>query len=539
MMHEALFRLLRLRWRGALRRMVQGVKTVRGAILFALGIGLVALFVLPSFIVSLRGVPTPLEQVEAIVPLAILGACLVSLMTSSGERAIYFSPGEVDFLFAGPFTRREVLAYKLLGTLFNVVFGSVFFCVFMLRFTSSWLAAYLGVFLALVFVQYVTIAAVLVQQLMAEHAYTRLRKVVVYGIGALAAIGIGESLVLRNTTRFGDAVLMLHDSAWLRYVLIPIEPFARAIAAPAIFPDLLLWGGVGLAINAALFVLIVRLDAEYRETAVRVSERIYARLQHARQSGMAPVNLSSARRRVPRLPWLGGAGPIAWRQLTNAMRNTRSLVMLFVLMGIAFGVPAASRSGDAPALWRTALTMVFWLTILSTMMIRFDFRSDIGQMDLLKSLPVRPLHMAMGQLVTPVLMCTALQACLIAAVAFMTGEARYVFYAIAFGPPVNLLLFGCENTLFLLAPLRAHAVSPGDFQVFGRQLLMIIAKLAVLGVAVFVAVGVATAVSAVLGRSALVTGAAVWITLTGLSLLALPCVAWAYRRFDVSLHMPA
>jgi hypothetical protein len=459
-------------------------------------------------------------------------------MTSAGERAIYFSPGEVDFLFAGPFTRREVLAYKLLGTLFNVLFGSIFFCVFMLRFTSSWVAAYVGVFLALVFVQYVTIAVALAQQLMAEHAYTRLRKVVVYGIGALAAIGIGESLVLRNTTRFGDAVMMLHETVWLKYVLLPIVPFARAIAAPAVFPELLMWGGVGLAINVALFTLIVRLDAEYRDAAVRVSERIYARLQHARQSGMAPVDLSSARRRFPRLPWFGGAGPIARRQLTNAMRNTRSLVMLFVLMGIAFGVPAASRSGDAAALWRTALTMVFWLTILSTMMIRFDFRSDIGQMDLLKSLPLRPMQMAIGQLVTPVIMCTALQTCLIAAAAYMTGEPRYILYAIAFGPPVNLLLFGCENTLFLLAPLRSHAVSPGDFQVFGRQVVMIMAKLAVLSVAVFVAIAVATAATLVLGRSQVVTGLTAWVTLVGLSLLALPCVAWAFRRFDVSLHSP-
>ena len=49
-------------------------------------------------------------------PLALFGFTLLFVFTSAGEAAIYFTPAEVDLLFAAPFTRRELLIYKLAKT---------------------------------------------------------------------------------------------------------------------------------------------------------------------------------------------------------------------------------------------------------------------------------------------------------------------------------------------------------------------------------------------------------------------------------------
>ena len=65
-------------------------------------------------------------------PLALFGFTLLFVFTSAGETAVYFTPAEVDLLFAAPFTRRELLIYKLAKTALALVFMSAFFSLMML-----------------------------------------------------------------------------------------------------------------------------------------------------------------------------------------------------------------------------------------------------------------------------------------------------------------------------------------------------------------------------------------------------------------------
>ena len=44
--------------------------------------------------------PNP-EYVRGVVPLILLGICLLTTMTSAGDKAVAFTPGEVDLLFPG------------------------------------------------------------------------------------------------------------------------------------------------------------------------------------------------------------------------------------------------------------------------------------------------------------------------------------------------------------------------------------------------------------------------------------------------------
>src|SRR5712692_10068425 len=54
-------------------------------------------------------------------PAILIGYCLLNVVLSGGERAVYFSPAEVTFLFTAPFTRRQLLGYKVaVSLLFNL-----------------------------------------------------------------------------------------------------------------------------------------------------------------------------------------------------------------------------------------------------------------------------------------------------------------------------------------------------------------------------------------------------------------------------------
>ena len=539
MIDPALLFLIRLRWRAMFRKTVRGAKSKRGIAMALLGLFLVVLWIAPAVVLAMRGEKGDTAQFRALVPLGLLGMCMLSLMTSAGERAIYFSPGEVEFLFPGPFGRREVLAYKLLGTAMNVMIGALFFSLMALRYTASWAAAYVGVVLSLVFVQYFTMAVMIIGESFSERAYSRGRKIAVYALGVALAAAAGRVMALRGEARTGDFVALLRESPWIAYLLVPFEPFARAMAAPTLYPDLAQWAAVCVAIDGALFALIVLLDAEYRETAVRVSQRLYTRLQRAQRSGMAQTSVTAGGRSVPHLPWLGGAGPIAWRQCTNAVRNGRSVALMMVLLGVAIGVPAMRAEAEHKSALALSIGMYAWLAILLSMMVRFDFRTDIEQMDWLKVLPIPATSLALGQLAVPVLLCTAMQTLLAALMAYFMKLPALVPIVFAAGLPTNLLLFGIENTLFLLMPTRTAAFSPGDFQVFGRQLLFMLVK-GLMGSMVWgAALAAGFVVSTLLGGNRIAGGAVAWCVLMAAAAATVPCVAWAFRRHDVSLDSPA
>src|SRR5208337_2939943 len=103
---------------GRLRYLVRNLRTVKGAVL-----GLVGLLVFGSWLSTLFFMPTnhagfPAETIRTNGPAFLLIYCLLNVVLSSGEKGIYFTPAEVNYLFPGPFTRRQILAYKILATVF-------------------------------------------------------------------------------------------------------------------------------------------------------------------------------------------------------------------------------------------------------------------------------------------------------------------------------------------------------------------------------------------------------------------------------------
>src|SRR4051812_37900697 len=118
-MDRALFKLMVLQARAAVRRAVRGVRTPRGAAFFAVGVLVFGLWLGPVLFSTLLhsrpeagALRTDPRKARQFMPALLLLFCVASLF-STGDKAISFSPGEVNFLFAGPFTRRQLLGYKL------------------------------------------------------------------------------------------------------------------------------------------------------------------------------------------------------------------------------------------------------------------------------------------------------------------------------------------------------------------------------------------------------------------------------------------
>ena len=146
-LHPALSRLLKLLLRARLRATMSGLRQPRKAVFFVLGIIMMGLWILPNITVGLsHGRSDPMIAREA-APLAFLAMWALSLLANFGEHAVFFSPSEVDFLFTAPFTRRQLLVYKLATACVGMLFTALLFSFVALRSVTHWAAGFVGIFL--------------------------------------------------------------------------------------------------------------------------------------------------------------------------------------------------------------------------------------------------------------------------------------------------------------------------------------------------------------------------------------------------------
>src|SRR5262249_30260159 len=145
---------------------------------------------------------------------------------------------------------------------------------------------------------------------------------------------------------------------------------------------------------------------------------------------------------------------------------------------------AVGEKGDGAQFGTVLGIAVLGMTVFLTPLLPFDFRGDVDRMAVLKTLPIRPWRLAIGQMLTPVVLATLVQwgllsilgllelwrrwnAADVSVQAFLDPDVVILLACFAFAFPFNFLLFGVENLLFLLFPTRVMATAPGDFQAMG------------------------------------------------------------------------
>lgn len=540
-MNPALFTLMWLQFAGFFRRMTLGVRSPRRAVFMAIGLAMIALWLGSVSLGLLAGhqhagrIAAP-HHFRAVAPLALLGLCVLMIVSSSGDKAVAFTPGEVDILFPGPFSRRELLGFKLLKSALVALITALIMSLPLTVYAQSWPACYVGVYLTLLFIQLFSTAGLLLAQALTRRLYSVFQRAVLV-LAAGVALFVGRNLVV---SRGGmHALYEFANSDLGRNLLAPFDPFGRAITA-ADPSELARSAGEAALIDAGLLVIVVLLDQYYLEAATAASERRSAQLQRIRSGSLLSSHLKGkATWRLPPPPWLGGAGPIAWRQATSAARSARGLLMVLLILAIAIG-PLVGSSLQNVDLAQGLIGIVAGMTVMLSGLLKFDFRGDLDHMQELKSLPLKPAAMAIGQIIVPTLILTAAHVLLLGSIMAATPAHRDLL-AIAAGLalPFNALLMSTENTIFLLFPTRPAAVSPGDFQMIGRQAAQLAMKAFTVLLGVTLAFGLALPLFVLLGGAPIVLTLVAGALLLAETAAMIPLMDWAFRRFDPSVDTPA
>ena len=266
--------------------------------------------------------------------------------------------------------------------------------------------------------------------------------------------------------------------------------------------------------------------------------------------------------RAKRAPFrLAPAGfqPIAlvWKNLISAGQALTSrmwIALAAVALGTSFGLrQSASGSGVLPAIGIFLGVLLAWTLLIGPQVLRQDFRQDLPLAEQLKCIPMRGWQIALGELLTPAVILTAIQWFLVVVILvfFSQGEATIapsLLWGIAVGavivlPLLDLLLLLIPNAAVLLFPAWFQTGRAQGIEATGQRLIFMIGQLlaftvallpaaAVFGVIFFLmkfALGPAIAVPVASVATALVLAAEV-----GAGVLLLGRL---FERFDLSAEI--
>ncbi|MDC0116049.1 hypothetical protein OAH97_01060 [Octadecabacter sp.] len=538
-MNRALGQLLVLRLRGGLRQRLRQLASLRG-LFFSFAFGGIIWFLIASNSsadTNFFGSPTLdpqafSEQIITFMPLSLLALSLLTVLMATGP-TFHFSPNEINFLFTGPFRRRDLILYKFGAYIAGVTLSSLFITLFAKGQTGSALSVFIATLLTLVFVQLNSAVIGMAGNALDGSRFARLRWP---AVALLCAIVAATVLYAWATPNLGIIdLLSAFRHSWIgTVILIPYIVFAKLFVSPSV-SDLALWALVAVIINAALLRAVIALDARTTDRSLAENARLSNRWERIKQGGSFWATQRTEVRSMRRAPIVGGLGPIAARQVLNALRNSLKLFIVFV--GLAACIAPISLALGAPVTQAQTLMIiyVFFAFIIPRSLV-CDFRGDLSRMEIYKTLPISPWRICAGQLVVQVLLAYVIALTIIAsALVFEDSVTTQVALALAaFALPLTLLIYAVENTVYLLFPIRLVAMGRADFEFLGRSMIEFIAKTIFVLSAIAASGTIGQITFKIMGTTLFVFGLVSWLTLTFIGLLTLVALQYAFRRFAVA-----
>jgi hypothetical protein len=469
------------------------------------------------------------------------------------EEALEWTAAERELLGAGPFRRSELIFYRLTHILNATLVKAVCFTLLMLPDLHRPLAGLVGIFLGLIFLDLLRINLEITTHGLAQATYRRFR----LAIAAISASTVASSLVIAycipphwhaRSTHLTWAILkhvlrsasMLLDTIPGRIALAPFKLYSSVIVTEELSASWLFECSICCLLIPTMTWLAVYLDGWFdRRIAQRERDEYPPRPSAGRVS--AALGNRAARQRIA---WLLGAGPLAWRQLIGADKQRSQLAVALALPGLLAMLPVFVCSDGRQAALQVSAALTFYSFLLLPTALKFDFRRDIQRMVILKTLPIRPVALVVGQIGAPSILAFVFQVTVLVLTMLMRPFPIWILLAtLLLLAPLNALIFALDNLLYLLYPYR---LNQEGIEIFLRTTLTFTAKGLIFTAGLlltffwsFVAHEIARHLPSLAHDPALVFVMGGWVMLCGAVLASVQLLARIYTRFDPSQDTPA
>ncbi len=556
---SALWLLIRLKTLGAFRSFWRAFKTPQGAVRGVFILCFVAVLLLPLFgfrIFNSRTFPPEFFSrctyfIDNIFPLILVIMLLMSLAKPNSGQSLSFQPSEIDYLFTAPFTRRELLLYKLTGVVTSTLVFSLFLTCGVAPlylfveggFVSGLIRCYLAIALAGLLAQFTFIWSGLIRKSVAVRLITPLRRWTAIG---LAALGIVSIISVGDRVNFDvladpENTLLPAFDAFIKtpsyqVAITPMRMFSNLILSKSIV-EAFAWASLCLVANGTMVVLILKTDEDFLERELHNSRmRAEASKKASTLEGAFVRNKSS--KSLPMLPFMGGVGPITWRQLQTFFRMKQHLITQSIVYFAIIATMFLLYPGEDVAQFRfsVVITMLVTLTVTASIAMPMGFHTDSKNLEIFKSLPFSRNRIAFGQILGPVLAVTTLQYATIAIFMFSALELLgYWLAAALFAPLVCAVLLSVINTLALFYPKQPDDGIVQQMENIGHVLVFVV-LLMLVGFVILGSLGAVGGLTFYLSRNIVMTLAACWFVMLLSSIVGIWMTGWAFERFDVSKH---
>jgi ABC-2 type transport system permease protein len=473
---------------------------------------------------SARGGP-PIPFSPDMLPLIETGAALVLVILvflpwvwpGRGSSGLRFTEAEIQFLFPAPFSHRTLVHFRLIKMQIGIFFGVVLsFVIFgrgrFLDHPFFFLGALWGVYS---FLGLYSLGTYLVQTSLAEHGLSGFKRQI-WTLGALAAVAVSVVVWVRRylPPLPQGADVGLHEiSAWVvqltesgpaYFLTYPFKALVRpAFAAdPAAFA---LRFVPAVVIVALVYVWVIYTDVSFEEASLERARKMAARIEAARSGNWRGARGGAPKVRRP-LFQLAASGfghtPIFWKNLISVGRlGSMRVLPALIAIGVAVAAATAKHRGEGQVLLMIigTITAAFaaFLTVLGPMMIRDDLRSDLLQMELLKTYPLPGWTIVLGEVLMPSAVLAAIQWVLLLVAAVLIPAIGSIQPTFSLRVLVGLsaaLLLPCFSMIGVLIQNAVALIWPGwielgkanrrGIEAMGQRLITMVATLLTLIVAV-------------------------------------------------------
>ncbi len=411
---------------------------------------------------------------ESILTMLVALSALAGWVFGKPKPRLVFTEAEIQFLFAAPVTRRQVVHFRLVKSILqSAVIAGVLTLLFGRATSGSVAALGLAAWVALSALELHLVGASFARAWLHERlGGLRLRAV---QLGALVLVAAAVRWMPSGTS------LAVGPASWLLWpARVVVRPVVTHGAGP--FVSTLLLAGLVLAFH---YVWVLVAADRFEDAAVEAAERNARRLEALRAGGATAIVATGKMRPVPfRLP--RSASPeiaIAWKGIIAVTRSVvvRTVVIVAplsiaaVVVGMFLLIPT-ERTPAAAAVGFIATALLFVVALMGPAFTGGGVSGDLSRLDFLRALPLSGARIVLGQALAPALLLSAVWVVLVPAASFLLPVELERFERgcltlglVIVGPPMLLLGVLLQASVVMLVP-GWTTVGPGPLA-FGRMML--------------------------------------------------------------------
>lgn len=495
--HPALAKLLRFQTVAKFKKLVSSFRNPRKKALSILAVVLGVMWLSQTIFSVLFRQPATPEQIQTWLPLGLFAYSawhVIKISTRQVVEPFEWTPAEKEFVIAAPVSRAQQVTYRLTTVATAALAKAICFSIVMIPDISIWIVGLVGMLLGLAFVDLIRICYELFFFGLGRKGRNVCRVIVLSSFGGVFVYAIAKCLLAQTAMsdlsspaalvffqNFLEETVSLCRSNVGSIALTPFAFFTNAATASTLGLAWLLNSILGLGLVCLAVVAVFKLD-RWMQVKRKQIERANLKLD-GRANGLHNSRSKGHLNRAVRVPYrFRGAGSLAWRQMQSVFNYRRTLIVSLAIPILLSCLPLLASHNAGWMLLNLIGSMVFYSFLLLPSALILDYRRDVNRMSVLKSLPIHPFAVTLGQLATPVIICCLFQT-IVLAIASCTGKV-IIWQAILAGVllvPVNVLIFAAENYIFLFAPYQRNKEG---FDVFLRTILTFTGKGLLFGIAV-------------------------------------------------------